>query len=123
MDKQRILLIEDDVFLLGMYSKKFELEGYEVIVADNGVDGLDAAKKYLPNIILLDILMPVMNGIEVLEHLKNNAVTADIPVILLTNFNQKDEVDKCFELGAKDFLVKAHFMPSEVVEKIKKYIK
>ncbi len=117
-----ILLIEDDSFLISMYSTKFEIEGFNVISANNGENGLVVANKNKVDIILLDILMPKMNGFEVLENLKKQQKTAEIPVILLTNLNQKDEIDKGLALGADDYLVKAHFMPSEVVDKIKKIL-
>lgn len=118
----KILLIEDDPFLLSMYSTKFEIEKFIVHLADDGEKGLALANKELPDIILLDILMPKMNGFEVLENLKAKKETKDIPVILLTNLNQKDEIEKGLSIGADDYLIKAHFMPSEVVEKIKKVI-
>lgn len=118
----KILLIEDDPFLLSMYSTKFEIEDFRVYVASDGQKGLELAGKELPDIILLDILMPKMNGFEVLENLKAQKETKDIPVILLTNLNQKDEIEKGLSLGVDDYLIKANFMPSEVVEKIKKVI-
>ena len=117
-----ILLIEDDSFLISMYSTKFEIEGFNIISANNGEKGLEAVSKNKVDIILLDILMPKMNGFEVLENLKKQQKTAKIPVILLTNLNQKDEIDKGLALGADDYLVKAHFMPSEVVNKIEKIL-
>jgi len=120
--KLKILIIEDDTFLLNMYTTKFELENYDVATAADGAEGLKKAGSFVPDIILLDILMPKMNGFEVLENLKKSDVTKDIPVILLTNLNQKDEVEKGLALGAKDYLIKAHFMPSEIVEKIKKLL-
>ncbi|MCK5061116.1 response regulator [Candidatus Parcubacteria bacterium] len=119
----KILLIEDDPFLLSMYSTKFGLENFSVISADDGEKGWQMAEEVRPDIILLDILMPKMNGFEVLEKLKANKKTKNIPVILLTNLNQKDEIERGMTLGADDYLIKAHFMPSEVVEKIKKVLK
>lgn len=118
----KILLIEDDPFLLSMYATKFELEGFKIATADNGEKGLEMAVKENPDIILLDILMPKMNGFEVLERLKSDPKIKDVPVILLTNLNQKDEVERGMALGADDYLIKAHFMPSEVVGKIRKII-
>src|SRR4030042_2239731 len=116
----KILLIEDDPFLCSMYSSKFEIEGFTVLSADNGENGLDTAKREMPNLILLDIMLPRLDGFEVLKRLKSDALTANIPVIMLTNLNQKDEYEKGRSLGAVDFLVKAHYLPTEVVEKIKK---
>ena len=120
--KVKILLIEDDPFLSSMYSTKFEMENFEVAAAEDGAKGLSLASSHKPDIILLDILMPKMNGFEVLEKLKTDKEMKDIPVILLTNLNQRDDIEKGMALGAVDYLIKAHFMPSEVVDKIKKVI-
>ena len=122
MKKIKILLIEDDTFLLNMYATKFELEGYEIISADDGEKALKAVGKEKPDIILLDILLPKMDGFEVLQELKKNEETKAVPVILLTNLSQRDDVEKGLALGAVDYLIKAHFMPTEVVEKIKKIL-
>jgi len=120
--KIKILLIEDDPFLVSMYSTKFELERFEVVSAENGEKGYEMATKESPDIILLDILLPEMNGFEVLEKLKKHKTASKIPVILLTNLNQKNEIERGLSLGADDYLIKAHFMPSEVVDKIKRVI-
>lgn len=121
-DKKKILLIEDDSFLISMYTTKFELENFEVVAAEDGEKGLGLAVKEKPDIILLDILLPKMNGFEVLKELKNNKETSPIPVILLTNLSQKNEIEQGLALGAQDYLIKAHFMPSEVMDKIKKVL-
>lgn len=115
-----ILLVEDDTFLANIYKTKFEMEGFQVDVAENGEDGFEKAKVSSPTIILLDILLPKMDGFTVLKKLKQEDSTKDIPVILLTNLGQKDDVDKGLEFGAVDYLIKAHFKPSETVEKVKK---
>ncbi len=117
-----VLIIEDDTFLANIYKTKFEMEGFKVSVSENGEVGLADAKKKKPQIILLDILLPKMDGFTVLKHLKGEAETKDIPVILLTNLGQKDDVEKGLELGAVDYLIKAHFKPSETVDKVKKVL-
>ena len=117
--KVKVLIIEDDSFLLRMYADKFEIENFKVFIADEGKKGLRVAQKELPDIILLDIILPGMNGFEILKELKANQTTEKIPVILLTNLSQRDDVDQGLTLGAKDYLIKAHFMPSEVVAKVK----
>lgn len=121
-DKLKILLIEDDSFLLSMYATKFEMENFQVITAEDGEKGIKLAMKEVPDIILLDILLPKLNGFEVLKEIRANKETSPIPVILLTNLSQKSEIEQGLALGANDFLIKAHFMPSEVVEKIKKIL-
>lgn len=120
--KTLVLLVEDDVFLSGIYQKKFEMEGFKVTTADNGEKALVEAKKKKPNIILLDILLPKLDGFAVLEKLKADPETKPIPVILLTNLGQKDDVEKGLEAGAADYLIKAHFKPSEVVDKVRKVL-
>jgi len=120
--KIKILLVEDDPFLLSMYATKFETENFEVIVAEDGDKGLKLAIQELPNIILLDVLLPKKDGFEVLKELKSNKATSNIPVILLTNLSQKSEIEQGLSMGVEDYLIKAHFMPTEVVEKIKKIL-
>ncbi len=121
-DKIKILLVEDDSFLLGMYATKFEMEGFKVIMAEDGEKAVRLALKELPDIILLDIILPKVNGFEVLRQVKAASATANIPVLLLTNLSQKDEIEQGLKMGAEDYLIKAHFMPSEVVDKIKKVL-
>lgn len=121
-NNQQILLVEDDTFLSNIYKTKFEMEGYEVITATDGESGLAIAKSKKPSLILLDILLPKMDGFSVLKELKADDSVKEIPVILLTNLGQKDDVSKGLELGASDYLIKAHFKPSETVEKVRKLI-
>lgn len=118
--KKLILLVEDDSFLAGMYSTKLKMEDFEVELADNGEDALKMVQKNVPDLVLLDIILPRMDGFEVLKSIKNSPKTKDVPVILLTNLGQKKDVDKGLSLGAEDYLIKAHFMPNEVIDKIKK---
>lgn len=122
-NKKTILLVEDDAFLLSMYATKFELENFKVIAVSDGEKGLNTAIKERPDVILLDIMLPKMDGLEVLKRLKADKNVKNIPVILLTNLSQKNEIEQALSLGAVDYLIKAHFMPSEVVERIKKIIK
>ena len=124
MDKKTIhvLLVEDDVFLSSIYQKKFEMEGFKVTPVDNGEKVLAEAKKKKPHIILLDVLLPKRDGFSVLAQLKADAEVKDVPVILLTNLGQKDDVEKGLEAGAVDYLIKAHFKPSEIVDKVKKIL-
>jgi len=120
--KKTILLVEDDEFLAELYATKLNLEGFEVALATDGEKGLKLIKEKQPDLILLDIILPKMDGFEILKKIKTDKSLKDIPVILLTNLSQKDEVQKGLDLGATDYLIKAHFMPSEVVKKIKQTI-
>lgn len=122
MSKQKepkILLVEDDQFLRGIYKKKFELEGFKVTTAEDGEQALDEVEKRRPHIILLDVLLPKLDGFSVLEKLKSHSSTESIPVIMLTNLGQKQDVQRGLELGAVDYLIKTHFKPSELVHKVK----
>lgn len=117
-----VLLVEDDVFLASIYQKKFEMEGFKIVAVDNGDKVLPEAKRKKPDIILLDILLPKRDGFSVLASLKADSGLKDIPVIMLTNLGQKDDVDKALAAGAADYLIKAHFKPSEIVEKVRKIL-
>lgn len=116
---KKVLLVEDDNMIIDMYTLKFTQEGYEVIQAENGKDGLDFARKHMPDIVLLDIILPQMDGFSVLKALKADPKTKGIPVVLLTNLGQDGDVKKGLELGAVDYLIKANFTPSQVVDKVK----
>jgi len=120
--KYKVLLVEDDKTLTEMYSLKFEKEGFNLSKADNGLSGLELAKKELPDIILLDIMMPKMDGYAVLTELKKDSKTKNIPVLMLSNLGQKSDVEKGKKLGAKDYVVKASMTPAQVVDKVKEYL-
>lgn len=118
----KILLVEDDSFLASVYATKFELEGFSVFHAPDGEAGLKQAEQVVPDIILLDILMPKMDGFETLHRLKMDPKLVKIPVIMLTNLGQKEDVERCLKEGAIDYLIKAHFVPGEAVKKVKKVL-
>lgn len=121
--KVKVLIVDDDAFLSGIYATKLELEGFAVVSARDGDEGLRTALKETPDLILLDVLMPKLDGFEVLKRLKADDTTKDIPVIMLTNLGQKEDVEKGLTEGAVDYLIKAHFVPAEAVAKIKKVLK
>jgi DNA-binding response OmpR family regulator len=119
---KKILIIEDDPFLSGMYLKKLKLSGLEVKVAVDGQEGLESIKKDRPDLVLLDIVLPQMDGYEILKRLKEDKELRTIPVILLTNLGQKEEVEKGMALGAEAYIIKAHFTPTAVVNKVKEVL-
>lgn len=119
----KVLIIDDESAILKMYAMPFEAAGYEVITALEGTTGLKFAQDQQPNVILLDIIMPRVNGLDVLRTLKEDAATKNIPVFLLTNLPEECSEAKCEELGAVGYLVKAQNEPSVVVEKVKEILK
>ncbi len=121
--KAKVLIVDDDSFLSGIYATKLEIEGFAVVTARDGEEGVKAALKELPDLILLDVLMPKLDGFEALRQLKQQETTKNIPVIMLTNLGQKEDIEKGLQDGAVDYLIKAHFVPAEAVDKIKKVLK
>ena len=119
MESKKILLVEDDPFISEMYTTKFEKQGYECALAMTGKEGVAKAKEWMPDIVLLDILIPEMDGFEVLAALKKDTETKKIPVVMLTNLGQKEDIEKGTALGAAAYIIKAHFTPQEVVDKVK----
>lgn len=122
-NKQVIMIVEDDSFVMDIYQTKLAQEGFEVISAANGAEAMKKLESAKPDLMLLDIIMPYMDGLEVLKKIKENPELKSIPIILLTNLSQKEEIDKGLGLGANDYLIKSHFTPSEVLEKVKNYLK
>ncbi len=114
----KVLIVEDDKFLRELINRKLQSEGFETVLAIDGEIGLDLAGKESPDIILLDLILPGINGFEVLTRIEENESIKEIPVIILSNLGQKDDIDKGMGLGAADYLVKAHFTPNEIIEKI-----
>ncbi len=118
----KIVLAEDDDFLRDICETKLKKEGFSVSAACNGVEALAKIKEETPNIILLDIIMPEMDGFEVLKKIKEIPEKASIPVIMLTNLGQASEIEKGFALGAEDYIIKAHFTVGEIIEKVREII-
>lgn len=111
--------MEDDVFLSDMYQAKFIESGYDVKVAEDGLQGLMMLQDGLrPDMVLLDIVMPKMDGIEMLTAVKKEEKLKDIPMVLLTNLGQESDITRGMELGALDYFIKAHFIPSVVAKKV-----
>ena len=117
--KALVLIIEDDSYISDMYRIKLESENFEVVTAKDGIIGIRIIEKQKPDIVLLDIVMPKIDGFSVLKTIKRNPELKEIPIVLLTNLSQKENVERGFELGADSYIIKAHFTPSEVVKKIK----
>lgn len=121
--KKRILIVDDDPLISRMYENRMQLDGYDAVVATNGEEALIAVRKTRPDLILLDVMMPKMNGVETLKALKEDAKTKDIPIFILTNLGDKpDDIEKAKSLGALDYLVKSQISLKELSEKVKKAV-
>lgn len=118
IEKRKILIVEDDSFIVDIYQTKFLQEGFDVLTAENGVKALEILDKEIPDIILLDMMMPQMGGMDVLEKIKENENTKRIPIIMLTNIAESEDIAESQELGVDDYLIKSHFTPTEVMEKV-----
>ncbi|PIV12899.1 MAG: response regulator [Candidatus Nealsonbacteria bacterium CG03_land_8_20_14_0_80_36_12] len=118
-----ILIIEDDKFLRELIAQKLSKEDYEISEAIDGEEGMSKVKEEKPDLILLDLILPGIDGFEVLSQIKKDPALSPIPVIILSNLGQKEDVEKGTKLGAVDYLIKAHFTPGEIIEKIKNVLK
>jgi|SRR3989344_7271623 len=119
----KIVIVEDDKFLRELITQKILKEGYQVVGAVNGEEGVAKTKEVKPDLVLLDLILPGIDGFEVLRQIKEDPETSKVPVIILSNLGQKDDVERGVQLGASDYMVKAHFTPGEIVAKIKAILK
>ncbi len=119
---QNILLVEDDPFLIDIYTTKLEESGFSVEVANDGEVALRKARENKPDLVILDIVLPQIDGWEILKRIKSEPEFKNLKVIILSNLGQKEEVEKGIKLGAAKYLIKAHYTPSQVIKEIKKTI-
>lgn len=121
---QKILIAEDEEVLLGVLRRKLEMIGYEVITAKDGLAALNILKRETPDLLLLDVMMPKMDGFELLEKLKQRDPDfADkVPIIIISNSGQPVEIKRGKDLGARDFIIKTDFDPAEVVARVEKVL-
>jgi CheY-like chemotaxis protein len=118
----KILIIEDDPLMSRMYQKIFTFEGFEVVTAEDGQDGLDKIRSENPTLVLLDVMMPKLNGFEVLERLKADPATKSIPVIMLTNLSSQQDADNAMLKGAVKYIVKSEHDPKQVADMVKEIL-
>lgn len=116
----KLLIIEDDPYVQEIYGRVFSQQNYTVVTAFNGSEGIEKARQEKPNLVLLDIMIPKMNGFEVLEKLKHDDQTRAIPVIMLTNLGEEQHVKKAVALGADGFMVKANFSLDQLAAEVNK---
>ena len=119
MNDKKVLVVEDDTLLKDMLGRQLTKDGWQVLHATEGEQALQLAESEHPDIMLLDLLLPGMSGFDILSTLKQKDSTKDIPVIVLSNLGQQEDIDKCLQSGASDFLIKANFTLDEVSAKIK----
>ncbi|MCD6550219.1 response regulator [bacterium] len=120
---KKILLVEDDPFLIDIYKTKLKQEGFQVEVAKDGESALNLLEEKSPDLLLLDIVIPHVDGWEILKWIRSKEKFKNLKVIVLSNLGQKEEVKKGMELGATKYLIKAHYTPTEIVKEIKKVLK
>lgn len=118
----KILIVEDDPLMSRMYEKIFTFEKYEVEMAHDGEEGLLKAKNVQPTLIMLDVMMPKMNGLEVLERLKSDPSTKGIPVVMLTNLAGQQDAETALSKGAVKYLIKSEHEPKEVTDIVKEIL-
>ncbi|OGV92677.1 hypothetical protein A3B57_01215 [Microgenomates group bacterium RIFCSPLOWO2_01_FULL_47_10] len=118
----KILIVEDDALMLRLYQKAFGFENYEVDVAGDGEEGIEKARQLIPTLILLDVMMPKMNGLQVLDKLKADPDTKNIPVIMLTNLAGSSDAETALSKGAVKYIVKSEHDPKEVVGIVKEVL-
>lgn len=121
-EKIKILIAEDDPFLSKVVDLKFKKEGFEAIMCGDGNEALAQAKAQKPKVVLMDMIMPNKNGFDALVEFKNDPEVKDIPIIILSNLGQEQDVQKGLKAGAVDYIVKSNISINEVVEKVKKYL-
>lgn len=118
-----LLLVEDDSFISSMYQTKLSGLGYAVEIIEDGELATQRLQRDpLPDLVLLDIVLPKRDGFEILTSLRKDERTKNLPVILLTNLGQKPDVERGLKLGANDYIIKAHYTPSEVVDRVNKVL-
>ena len=115
----RICIIDDDPFIVDMYVLKFQEQGFTVETAGDGRMGIDKIREIKPHAILIDVVMPGMDGFAVFQEIQKEQLIPKPKIVFLTNFGQKEDVDRGIAMGADAYIIKAQFTPSEVVEKVK----
>lgn len=119
--QKKILIVEDDLFIRELYERTLTQAGYAVVTAADGEEGLKLAKD-APDLVLLDIMLPKVHGIDVLKKLKEDQTTKNLPIVMLTNLGQENIMNEAFKIGAAGYLVKMRFEPQEIVNYVQEFL-
>ena len=119
--KKTVLIIEDDIFLIKAYQVKFEKEGIDAVVANDGKEAMGFLDKEPVSVVILDLMLPGMSGFDILEAIRKNSKWKKVPVIILSNLGQQEDIDRGKALGANEYFIKTNIKINEIVEKVKKY--
>jgi len=118
----KILFVEDDPLIIKIYTTRLSADGHTVFAAENGEEGIKMAEQVQPDLIILDIMMPRMDGFEVLKRIRENTTLKNKPVIMYSNLNNEEEITRAKKMGVNEFLIKANLSPTQMVAKIKEYL-
>ncbi|OGG08918.1 hypothetical protein A2154_02960 [Candidatus Gottesmanbacteria bacterium RBG_16_43_7] len=118
---KKILIIEDDPLIVKIYSTRLKADGYNVISAENGEEGIKVAEEQNPDVVVLDVMMPRVDGFAVLERLRKNEKLHRVPILIYSNLSNEEEIERAKKLDVTEFLVKANLSPTQMVAKIKQY--
>lgn len=119
---KKVLIVEDDPLIVKIYSTRLQADGYQVVSAENGELGLEKALMEKPDLIVLDVMMPKVDGFEVLQKLREKPEFKYVPILMYSNLNNEEEIERAKKMGVTEFLVKANLSPTQMVTKMKQYI-
>lgn len=118
----KIVFVEDDPLIVKIYTTRLKADGHEVYSAENGEDGLKVIAEVKPDLIILDVMMPRVDGFGVLQRVRSDEALKNIPIIMYSNLNNEEEITRAKQMGVNEFLIKANLSPSQMVAKIKQYL-
>lgn len=121
-EKKSILIIEDDKFFRDMVARKLEKEGFSVFIAQDGKEAMSILSEKSPSLVILDLILPEMDGFDLIPIIKSSEKTKDTPILILSNLGQADEIKKALSLGANEFLIKVNFNLDQILEKIRSFV-
>ena len=118
----KVLIVEDDSLIVKIYTTRLQAEGFEVQSAQDGLEGVTKMREFVPDVVLLDVMMPKLDGFGLVTEIKKDPKLQTIPIIMYSNMNNEEEIQRAKSLGVVEFLIKANLTPNQVIEKIKQYL-